>query len=171
MKKIQIRKNCFETNSSSQHTLVITQNATHITSEEIQTELEYELTYMGYIKINEHLYFGRRPFRIICSFKDKLFYAIAALIEEENDSIQQEIEGILSKHIPDFKGLVFEHSDTGFAEDYGKLKEFLEKTKTSIEEFLTNRQYVIIQDGDEYNDWAIFKKWILNTNIVQEITF
>ena len=170
MEKIQIRKHSFETNSSSQHTLVITQNSTHITSEEIQEELEYELTYSGYIQ-PDNIYFGRRPFRLICSFKDKLFYAIAALIEKENDPIQKEIEKILKKHIPHFKGLRFKHSDTGFAEDYGKLKEFLDKTKTSIEEFLTNRQYVIIQDGDEYEDWKAFKKWILNTNIVQEITF
>lgn len=171
MEKIQIRKNTFETNSSSQHTLIITQNSTYFTSEEIQTELEDELTYMGYIKINENLYFGRRPFRLICSFKDKLFYAIAALIEKENDSNQQEIEKIIRKHIPNFKGLRFEHSDTGYAEDYDRLKEYLNTTNTPLEEFLTNRQYIIIQDGDEYEDWEVFKKYILNTNIVQEITF
>ena len=38
------------------------------------------------------------------------------------------------------------------------LSGFLENEKISLEEFLINKRYVVIQDGDEYCYWNDMKK-------------
>lgn len=45
---------------------------------------------------------------------------------------------------------IYELPYTGYAEDYGMMKNFLDEKNLSLEEFLTNKKYVIIVDGDEY---------------------
>lgn len=42
--------------------------------------------------------------------------------------------------------------------DENVLEGFLEKEKISLEEYLTNKKYVVIQDGDEYCYWSDMKK-------------
>lgn len=87
--KYQIRKGCFESNSSSMHSLVVTKKNSNIrmTQEEIRHELylddpwykEHHKNDDGeVVKIdpwgNE---FGRSPFKVISTFIEKLGYAIA----------------------------------------------------------------------------------------------
>lgn len=50
----------------------------------------------------------------------------------------------------------FERPIIGYV-DEDILSEFLEKEKVSLEEYLTNKKYVVIQDGDEYNYWRDMK--------------
>lgn len=87
--KYQIRKGCFETNSSSMHSLIITKENENVrmTQEEIRDEFylnedwykerhkndEKEVVEIDLWK-NE---FGRSPFTVLTSFEDKLAYAIA----------------------------------------------------------------------------------------------
>lgn len=52
----------------------------------------------------------------------------------------------------------------------GLLKSFLEKHNISIKDFLLNKKYIVVIDGDEYNAWSEFKRSGLVdlNNIVEE---
>ena len=57
----------------------------------------------------------------------------------------------------------------GYAEDYGMLKSFLKERNITLEEFITNKKYVIIVDGDEYCVWDGMKKsGLINMNEIEE---
>lgn len=203
--KRQIRKNVFETNSSSCHSLVIKKMNEYYTTEEIMDGcyLRDDGTWHMY---DGCLEFGRSPFRCISGFTDKLYYMMAALASY-NDDTYNELERICKKYMLGFTKFVmpmtheskpvagssdsdyvkeygktedelaeylmdleekygdieinywtnsdetywyYELPYTGYAEDYGMLKKFLDEKELSIEEFLINKKYVIIQDGDEY---------------------
>lgn len=87
--KYQIRKGCFETNSSSMHSLIITKRNENIrmTQEEIRDEFYLnEEWYKERHKNDEKEIvkidpwdndFGRSPFTVLTSFEDKLAYAVA----------------------------------------------------------------------------------------------
>lgn len=51
----------------------------------------------------------------------------------------------------------FEEPCTGWV-DEDILSGFLKEENISLEEYLTNKKYVVIQDGDEYNEFDNFKK-------------
>ena len=87
--KYQIRKGCFETNSSSSHSLIITKKNSNIrmTQDEIRDEFYLnEDWYKERHKNDEKEVveidpweneFGRSPFNVLVTFEDKLAYAIA----------------------------------------------------------------------------------------------
>lgn len=87
--KYQIRKSCFETNSSSMHSLIITKENENIrmTQEEIRDEFylneewykeRHKNDEKEIVNINPwENEFGRSPFSVLSSFRDKLAYAIA----------------------------------------------------------------------------------------------
>lgn len=87
--KYQIRKGCFETNSSSMHSLIITKENENVrmTQEEIRDEFYLnEEWYKERHKNDEKEIvkidpwdndFGRSPFTVLTSFEDKLAYAVA----------------------------------------------------------------------------------------------
>ena len=60
----------------------------------------------------------------------------------------------------------FDKPYTGYV-DENILGGFLEKENISIEEFLLNRRYIVIQDGDEYYYWEDIKDaGLINTKII-----
>lgn len=60
----------------------------------------------------------------------------------------------------------FEKPYTGDTEEY-ILGRFLEKENVSLEEYLINKKYVVIQDGDEYNEFGNFKKiGLINLEVI-----
>lgn len=87
--KYQIRKGCFETNSSSMHSLIIIKENENVrmTQEEIRNEFYLnEEWYKERHKNDEKEIikidpwdndFGRSPFTVLTSFEDKLAYAVA----------------------------------------------------------------------------------------------
>ena len=213
--KRQIRRGCFETNSSSQHSLVIMKRDDHYTSEEISKE--FYLSKHGVWDVwDDSLDFGRSPFRTLGTFKTKWLYACASLVEEYNDDVYKELEALAFKYVTGLKKIElpmttvsifnkdFEaNKNDEFAQKHGKTEEelneyleqkeknwgietieywedkhgnfcfsipytgqtdepflqrFLEHEKLSLEEYLTNRKYVIIQDGDEYCYWQDMKE-------------
>ena len=87
--KYQVRKGCFESNSSSMHSLVVTKKNSNVrmTQEEIRDEFylnedwyknRHKNDEKEIVKIdpwdNE---FGRSPFTVLTTFRDKLSYAVA----------------------------------------------------------------------------------------------
>lgn len=89
MSKCQIRKGCFETNSSSCHSLVILQKNSNVrmTKLEIRDEFRFEseLAKKRFKKEGKEILlidpwendFGRSPFSVLTSFREKLSYAVA----------------------------------------------------------------------------------------------
>lgn len=116
MAKEVIRENCFETNSSSQHVIVVTKNDAHVIAEELSYEKydpdNYEQMYLG--KDGKYWYhdirggFGRSPFKILTTFKDKVKYALCEYCgyyypdPEEFDKNYNMIRDIVCEVLPCF---------------------------------------------------------------------
>lgn len=206
--KRQIRRGVFESNSSSQHSLVVMKNDDHYTAQEILKGLYIQKDGVWDVC---GLDFGREPFRALGTFKMKWLYACASLVEEYNDDAYKELEALAFKYVPGLKRIELPMTTTCIINkdleenkdyEYGKTEEelnkyleqkeknwgietieywedrhgnfcfsipytgqtdepflqrFLEHEKLSLEEYLTNRKYVIIQDGDEYCYWQDMK--------------
>ena len=229
--KRQIRRCVFETNSSSQHSLCVMKRDGHYTLEEISEDFflwndkETGEENCEWRIRDEDLEFGRSPFRVLCTFKDKWLYACASLVREYSDEIYKELESLALKHVPGLKKVAIpmvsdsfvnkdheENKDSDYTQEYGKTEDelnewleqkekawgidtltywesengyfhfekpftgcvdknilsgFLEKENISLEEYLTNRKYVVIQDGDEYCEFSNFKKsGLINLDVI-----
>ena len=166
----QIRRNVFETNSSSSHSLVITTDNEHYTREEINKNF-----YMidGIVRLWESsLEFYRSPFDMLVTFKDKLRYAIAS----SNGNLVDECREICKKYVDGFIDFKFDTKDYvwdsnvkdyvaakspvpnyGGTDDY-QIEGWLKYYNISLEEFLTNKRYIVVVDGDEYQIFDHIKK-------------
>lgn len=102
--KYQIRKGCFESNSSSMHSLVVTKKNANVrmTREEIRAEYYLDASWMKerVKKVGKEILhidvcggndFDRSPFTVLSSFSEKLLYAIAEYCGS-NYTIQSYIE-------------------------------------------------------------------------------
>lgn len=219
--KRQIRRGVFETNSSSMHSLTVMKKDEYYTSEEILDKFylfdDRETSEEDCIWDiwEDNLEFGRSPFKMLRTFKDKWCYACASLVNEYNDDIYKELEELAFKYVPNLKRIKIpmvtdyiynknseENKDNNYAQTYGKTEEemniyldqkekewgiethywedsfgnfrykkpftgsidedilsgFLKSKGITLEEFLINKKYIVIQDGDEYCEWDNFKK-------------
>ena len=116
MKRV-VRQMCFETNSSSQHSIVVTKNDAYINPEKIVWDSEgncdpVDCVYIGKdgewsLRDIEDGY-GRWPFRILTSFEDKFKYAMCeymGYLYEDDPEWQKwydEFEAIAYKFVPGF---------------------------------------------------------------------
>ena len=166
----QIRRNVFETNSSSSHSLVITTDNEHYTREEINKN--FYITKEGKVRLWESsLEFYRSPFDMLVTFKDKLRYAIAS----SNGNLVDDCREICKKYVDGFTDFEFDTKDYvwdsevkdyvetdepipnyGGTDDY-QIEGWLKSYNVSLEEFLTNKRYIVVVDGDEYNCWLHIK--------------
>ncbi len=170
--KIKIREGVFETNSSSQHAICLTNNTEEYTPQEMKSGMWIDIN--GILRFyGDDLYFGREPFGILATFYDKLRYVMAALVgnysytdhDDKALAYLNVLRIICEKNIPDFVDFEFqpkEYSrgkqlDYGYAQDYGGLEKFLKARNISIEDFLKKKRYIVIIDGDEYNAWDKLK--------------
>lgn len=162
--KLKIRQNVFETNSSSMHSICILKNPGILDYNE-NIELDY---YNGVVSwyFYENFYFGRHPFELLISPKDKIRYLFANMspgYHKEGDPNFKEtydkiLKAIQTKY-PDCKGISIPttYNDNneelfycGMDEDSGAYVELIEKRKIPLEEFIFNPKYFVIIDGDEY---------------------
>ena len=155
MKQV-IRRNVFETNSSSQHSICVTK------TDEIYDFTNYDDTHIwlddnGSICLYSYeLEFGR-GFEVLSTFYDKLCFVVASLCSSNpnHESVIDELNGIIKKYMPDFNYIklnslseyrygYIDHQSTGL------LQHFLETHKLSVEDFLVHKKYIVIIDGDEH---------------------
>lgn len=153
---IQIRQNTFETNSSSSHSLVIrTDNIIKESGEDLyfthdeMLESLHRVSPRGIYKPwNDDWYFGRAPFRVLDTFELKLQYAYANC--GENKYTRNVVTNILKELVPEVKKVNIPKSCWV---DNWQLFGWLGEHNINLKEFLTNKKYVVIQDGDEYCIW------------------
>lgn len=167
-----IRNNVFETNSSSSHSLVITTLDEHYTEDEIRNDVY--IPENGVVRIwTSSLEFYRSPFDILCTFNDKARYAIAS----SKGKLVDEVEAVYRKYIPEFVVFEFDerpesYDSENYVIDYGGTDDYciegwLDKYNITVEEFLTNRRYIVIVDGDEFCVWDHVKNTgLLDTDMI-----
>lgn len=163
---IQIRDNTFETNSSSSHSLIITDFDGKYTPEEMMKGI-YLWDGNKDRMYESHLEFYRSPFSLLATFESKSRYAIAS----SNGRLADEVEKIWYKYIPNFNGFEFDMKTEeydydkkdwvdldepkpiyGGTDDY-QIEGWLKSYNVSLEDFLTMRRYMVVCDGDEYREW------------------
>lgn len=210
----QVRYGCFETNSSSMHSLIIMNRDEYYTKEELTKGIYKNSDGVWNIWDKDSLYFGRSPFRTLSTFKDKWMYACASLVKEYKDNTFKELESIAYKYIPnltaiklpkttryipkledgktkeEMKKFILEREEkwglkldfwspdnsnywsyytiaTG-AVDEDILSGFLKKNNITLEEFLTNKKYIVVQDGDEHGYWQDIKDTgLINMDMIE----
>lgn len=167
----QIRRNVFETNSSSSHSLVITTDDEHYTREEINKN--FYMSEKGIVRLWESsLEFYRSPFDMLVTFKDKLRYAIASsngnLVDQCRELCQKYVNGFVDFEF-DTKDYIWDSNVKDYVEadepipNYGgtddyQIEGWLKYYNVSLEEFLTNKRYIVVVDGDEYAIYDHIKK-------------
>ena len=163
---IQIRDNTFETNSSSSHSLIITDFDGKYTPEEMMKGI-YLWKDKGTRMYESHLEFYRSPFSLLATFESKSRYAIAS----SQGHLADEVEKIWHKYIPNFNGFKFDMKTEeydydkkewvdleepkpiyGGTDDY-QIEGWLKSYNVSLEDFLTMRRYMVVCDGDETREW------------------
>ncbi len=163
---IQIRDNTFETNSSSSHSLIITDFDGKYTPEEMMKNI-YLWDDKKIRMYESNLEFYRSPFSLLATFESKSRYAIAS----SYGHLADEVEKIWYKYIPNFNGFIFDMKTEeydynkkewvdldepkpiyGGTDDY-QIDAWLRRYNVSLEDFLTMRRYMVICDGDEYREW------------------
>ncbi len=165
---ISIRRNVFETNSSSSHSLVIltddiikeTEDDLYFTHEEMLESL-HGLKNGTYRSYERNWYFGRCPFRALDTFEQKFQYAYA----NADDAEKPELVHMLQDLVPEVKTFVPPESDG--TDDY-PLSGWLNSHGVTLKDFLTNKKYVIIQDGDEYCIWQdLIRSGLIDENVIE----
>ena len=237
-----VRKGCFETNSSSMHSILITKNDTHVTNRDLTADYnDADYNQQEHIYVDDSgeiwLYgvddgFGRYPFKFLTSFEQKLMYAMCEFLgskyedDDDYDEIYQQFIDITKELIPNFERFdikkkdfdiyvdvdgnelkhrqlkydhwdhknrrsvytytapdgttqlatlsdeVYEVPDIGMIDhqSVGLLTNFLKEKNISLKEFLTNKRYVVVIDGDEYCQLEnMIKNNLLNNGFVESI--
>lgn len=163
---IQIRDNTFETNSSSSHSLIITDFDGKYTPDEMMKGI-YLWNDKKKRMYDSELEFYRSPFSLLATFESKSRYAIAS----SNGRLADKVEELWYKYIPNFNGFEFDTRDEeydydkqewvdleepkpvyGGTDDY-QIEGWLKHYNVSLEDFLTMRRYMVACDGDEYREW------------------
>lgn len=189
----QIRQGCFETNSSSMHSLIIKKKDNYPDIGELEDSMGiYRIGKESWInennsdrinlhiyKINEDIYYGRYPFTVLSDIRDKLKYYIASECKTKEDI--ENVETILHEIFDNIKEIKFSSSNNkdwgngdydqyGYAQNYGYFGETLKKKNISLKEFLTNNKYVVVVDGDEYQELVkLLDSELINTKEIQEM--
>lgn len=183
--KRQIRQGVFETNSSSMHSLVVKKIDEYYTEEEIRHSVWLDNNNVWSIWRQESLDFGRFPFKFLTTFGEKVKYAIVSLCAYRNNKevILSEIENIIREIIPEFKHIELpiarwvdiEDEETEYEADYygyiddDILTRFLEVENIDLKEFLTNKKYIVVVDGDEFCIWKDMKDiGLINKEMIEK---
>lgn len=184
---ISIRKGCFETNSSSMHSLAIWKNAAPL--DEYNSTLGscdkdgvfYLFKYSCDVEDAEY---ERYPFQILRTSRDKLRYLVGYYCRDgkwKDQNIKKQLTDIVKSHVPDCKKIQWYYQNwnrdkkyawTAYDNDSGEFPiKFLERKNIPLEDFIFNPKYTIQVDGDEYQTFAnMFKSNMIDINNIEDIS-
>jgi hypothetical protein len=100
------------------------------------------------------LSFGRSPFRVLGTPEGKARYALASW----HGSNVDQVLAIMQEIYPDMKEIEFPRSEWDGEIEYGYCDDSALPHDIPLRDFILNKKYVIISDGDEYCIWSNFKK-------------
>ena len=180
--KQTVRINTFETNSSSMHSLVVVKDPKPYTSQESLNPYGIDKRF-DLFWCDEGTY-ERFPFRVMRTPKEKLKYYVAHYIGacKKLDLIPKVIDFISNQtNIPKNKIKInIEEDDQTHELNYGyagindtgeDVFSYIERNNISMEEFILNPKYVVIIDGDEYQEFKkLFESNILDANSFEYIS-
>ena len=158
----QTRYGVPETNSSSSHSMCISTKPTDNTVDIDRDTFIDRINGAGVWKVNgDNEYYERGPVALIETFSQKARYLLAwfsnVYCDSENikwrDNCVNDIISIIQKYIPELKSIEFTgkyEKGFGYVRNSG-LIQWMEKNSITFEEFLTNKKYFVIVDGDEHN--------------------
>ncbi len=181
-----IRKGCFETNSSSMHSLAIWKKTEPYDNYQLKlgecSGGVFEL--FKYKSDVEEATYERYPFRILKDPIDKLRYLAGYYYRDgkwRNKEIKKQLETIIKAHVPGCKRIQWHYLDwtedkkyayTTYNNDSGEFPiDFLRRKNISLEDFIFNPKYTLQIDGDEYQVFAdMFKNNMINTDNIEDIS-
>ena len=178
--KQTVRNNTFETNSSSMHSLVVVRDPKPYNYRDI---LSYDTDKFDLFWYEDGCY-ERTPYRVLRNQKDKLRYYVAHYIGflDKKELIPKVVNfiheqtGIPKKkiNIKTFDNYDDKYEGYGYAgiNDTGEdVFSYIERNNISMEEFVLNPKYVVIIDGDEYQEFKkLFESNILDANSFEYIS-
>lgn len=177
-----IRNNTFETNSSSMHSLVVVKDPKpykfHETISDYADSKEFNLFW------HDDGEYGRFPFKVLRRSLDKLRYYVAhyigflgkeELIPKVIDFIHEQTgidkNKINIKAYSDYDSKYDGYGYAGINDTGEDVFTYIEKNNISMEEFVLNPKYIVIVDGDEYQEFKkLFESNILNANDFEYIS-
>lgn len=178
--RIKIRKGVFETNSSSMHSLVVKKENEYYTQEEMTGRMYLDDNGVWKIWSDDDLHFGREPFQCLGDFSKKVKYAIASLCGY-NDNAKETFDNIVKlvhEICPACTDIVlpteYSYEDDSNTTYYGYVEEdilsdFLAKENITLKEFLSNKKYIVIVDGDEHCIYKSMKRsGMINTDNIEK---
>lgn len=181
-----IRKGCFETNSSSMHSLAIWKKTEPYGYYELELGgCEDGVFYLFKYSCDiEDAEYERYPFRILKAPIDKLRYLVGYYCRDgkwRDKEVKKQLENIIKSHVPDCKKIQWYYQNwnedkkyawTAYNNDSGEFPiNFLKRKNISLEDFIFNPKYTLQVDGDEYQVFAdMFKNGMINTNNIEDIS-
>lgn len=196
---INIRRHCFETNSSSMHSLVVSKIIKPYTKEELSlgyTDWEKEQNKdfdLWYWVNRDEMYYERSPFQVLRTPLEKLRYYVAYTLGGYDKPKKEDIKKIQDfvmkqTGITDRNKIILGKED----EDYTKPKKsrkntfygqvcmndtgedpmhYVNKHNISMEDLILNPKYTIIVDGDESHLFkSLFEAGIINAEDLEDIS-
>lgn len=178
--KQYIRTNTFETNSSSMHSLVVVKDPKPYSEDETLMRGYHDNTKSFDLFWHEDGTYERYPFQVLREPIDKLRYYVAHYIGAFNKKgMIRKVKRFISKEtgvaeskveIRSYDDYKDKRSGYGWAglNDTGEdVFDYIERNKISMQDFVLNPKYVVIVDGDEYQE---FKK-LFESNIIDTSKF
>lgn len=186
MKQI-IRYGTFETNSSSMHSLVVVKDPKPYDYDDTSFDLGVWGNEFYLFWHNEGNY-GRSPFQVLRTPMDKLRYYVAYYIGNcKKNNLIRKVKNFIHKqtnidinkiNIKSYNELWEDEKDEYKGYGYASLNDtgedvfvYIEKNNISMEEFVLNPKYIVIVDGDEYQEFRkLFESNILDANDFEYIS-
>ena len=187
-----IRRNCFETNSSSMHSIAIVKDAKPYADVE---KLNYCSNNDGFLDLfyfedDDNMHFERYPFRILRSEDDKLRYILGYYYSYDGENTEynkeiEEIHNLVKQRYPEIKSIkdwkdshdwegnpYKEYPSTAYSNDSGEnVFSFIKRKKLTMEDVIFNPNIVIFVDGDEYQQtFKLFDSGIISEDSIEDIS-
>ena len=187
---LNIRRNAFETNSSSMHSLVIVKKPKPYTMQELSLFACNSETEFNLFDDRRDAIYERAPYRVLRTPLDKLKYYSAYILGTCNklDKIV-EIKNFINQQTGiDQENINLEYIETHYtrggkeieARGYGHVYsnesgedvfDFVKRKNINWKDLILNPKYIIIVDGDEYQLFkALFDSNILDANNFEDIS-